>query len=336
MGLKTTLLLIVFALFTGCSEQSQAKPELAFDFKSATHNIIPLGPNGAWDAAGVYNPYVVKYEGIFYLFYLGNTEVGNPQSASMGFATSQDGYNFEKFSGNPIFDDNGTVGFFTLLVEDDGWTMLFRNSETLNLMRATASGPKGPWVLDEAPIWEPDPTSWRNASWGLGLFKVGEQYRLYFQGNARYQGEPRTPNPGLGLATSNDTKNWVFYDDPNTGDRFKGSDPLIFEGEKGSWHELGVSGGNPIHTEEAWEWFYFGYGQYLTEENYFHIGYATSDDGTHWQTYEDNPVAKVEEELWPLMTTMKIDDTYYIYYDHEFGRGGISLMTGKISKLVSK
>lgn len=67
---------------------------------------------GAWDEAGVADPYVIEYDGLYYMYYLG---MNNVAIQRLGVAVSEDGIHWIKSVANPIldvgakdtFDENG-------------------------------------------------------------------------------------------------------------------------------------------------------------------------------------------------------------------------------------
>jgi predicted GH43/DUF377 family glycosyl hydrolase len=74
--------------------------------------VLPVGPYGSWDERGVADPYVIRAEGSYYMFYLG---MDRAQRQRLGVATSSDGVTWYKLRANPIlelgeygaFDANG-------------------------------------------------------------------------------------------------------------------------------------------------------------------------------------------------------------------------------------
>lgn len=74
--------------------------------------VLSTGPYESWDEAGVADPYVVRIEPYFYLYYTG-MDRGSRQR--IGVARSSDGVHWEKLRSNPIlepgesgsFDENG-------------------------------------------------------------------------------------------------------------------------------------------------------------------------------------------------------------------------------------
>jgi predicted GH43/DUF377 family glycosyl hydrolase len=84
------------------------KPEIGFEGQP----VLPAGPYGSWDECGAADPYVVRIEPYFYLYYTGKDR-GSRQR--IGVARSTDGVDWEKLRSNPVlepgepgsFDENG-------------------------------------------------------------------------------------------------------------------------------------------------------------------------------------------------------------------------------------
>jgi predicted GH43/DUF377 family glycosyl hydrolase len=74
--------------------------------------VLDPGPYASWDEYAVADPYVVRIEPYFYLFYLGQDRARRQR---LGVARSTDGVRWQKFRANPIlelgdpgaFDENG-------------------------------------------------------------------------------------------------------------------------------------------------------------------------------------------------------------------------------------
>ena len=74
--------------------------------------VLDYGPYGSWDERAVADPYVVRIEPWFYMFYLGQDRARRQR---LGVARSRDGVGWEKLRSNPIlelgepgaFDENG-------------------------------------------------------------------------------------------------------------------------------------------------------------------------------------------------------------------------------------
>ncbi len=74
--------------------------------------VLEAGPRGSWDERGVADPYVIRVEQSYYMFYLG---MDRARRQRIGLAMSADGVSWYKLRANPIlelgeydaFDDNG-------------------------------------------------------------------------------------------------------------------------------------------------------------------------------------------------------------------------------------
>ncbi|MCK5666823.1 MAG: hypothetical protein KAI17_25215, partial [Thiotrichaceae bacterium] len=98
------------------------------------HGVVLTGGGpGSWDVRfdGAISPSAsIKKNGIYYLYYIGadgnRSTDGGPRHRAMGVATSTDGINFTKFSGNPILTylphNNEEEGLFSAAVtlDDNG------------------------------------------------------------------------------------------------------------------------------------------------------------------------------------------------------------------------
>jgi predicted GH43/DUF377 family glycosyl hydrolase len=70
--------------------------------------VLEPGPYGSWDEYGVADPYVVRIEPYFYLFYLGQDRARRQR---LGVARSTDGVRWEKLRANPVLELGDAGGF---------------------------------------------------------------------------------------------------------------------------------------------------------------------------------------------------------------------------------
>jgi hypothetical protein len=85
---------------------------LARDWRKERAPVLETGPRGAWDERGVADPYVIRIEPYFYMYYLGQDRARRQR---LGVARSRDGIGWEKLRTNPMlelgdegaFDENG-------------------------------------------------------------------------------------------------------------------------------------------------------------------------------------------------------------------------------------
>jgi predicted GH43/DUF377 family glycosyl hydrolase len=63
--------------------------------------VLPRGPWGSWDEISVADPYVVRIEPYFYMYYLGQDRARRQR---IGLARSLDGVRWEKLRANPVLE----------------------------------------------------------------------------------------------------------------------------------------------------------------------------------------------------------------------------------------
>ena len=69
---------------------------------------VDFGPRSSWDERGVADPFVIRLEGTFYLYYLGQDRARRQR---LGLARSNDGVRWEKLRANPVLEP-GPEGSF--------------------------------------------------------------------------------------------------------------------------------------------------------------------------------------------------------------------------------
>lgn len=92
--------------------------------RSTGNPVLPFGPAGAWDNAHVGSSSVVITGSTWVMYYAGNP---NGSTQSIGRATSSDGYNWTKYTGNPVirpepspYWDDVHVGTPDFLIDPSG------------------------------------------------------------------------------------------------------------------------------------------------------------------------------------------------------------------------
>lgn len=342
--IRYTALFTLLSLFlmTNIIAQDNTMPTSDFEIYNNNEAVIPLGNTGEWDSVQVWGPQIIEHDGLYYMFYSGNSQSGL-MNTSIGYATSEDGYTWEKAQANPIYQYfyQGEYQSYPIpvtlgrvLVDNDGtWIMYYTfpnlawGLPTGEIYRATADNPDGPWVQEETPVLiGGEAGSWHYHIGPQNIFKVGDEYRLYYTGftGRNQRDEEAWSNPQVGVATSTDGINFTAMDEP-----------ILSTATDNDWESYGLTA-TVRQNDTGWELFYIGHPRPIytfpnPQNSFLQIGYATSEDGLTWTRYDD-PITSTEETAWPLIGTTVIDDTYFIYYDHDWGTGGISLMTGTISQ----
>jgi hypothetical protein len=189
---------------------------------------------------------------------------------SIGFATSTDGYTFQKSIKNPVLFPDGddfaafSVGAPVIIRQDSIWVMFFNAIEAARwgpgafVGRAVAWDITGPWIKDELPVL----TTGTMGEWDAGYISpcivvrlTDGSLRMYYYGGIDFSTNVMN---FIGTAISTDGITWIKYNDPATHDfPFKESDPVLLTGEQNEW--------DGIHVHEAFIcMFPEGYWMYYT------------------------------------------------------------------------
>jgi subtilisin family serine protease len=287
----------------------------------AGNPVLEPGPGDAWDSQVVSAPSVVFVDGTYYLFYLGS---GPGNIGAVGYATSSDGVNFEKYVGNPILAGDGSgfdadyVGFPAVLVEEGTWIIYYLGQASggqMRIGRATAPAPSGPWTRNYNPVLAPGSFWEWDGGWIFpnSVIQTDEGYVLYYTG-----GGIAPVRSKIGRATSPNGIVWTKYDDPGTpGSPYAESDPVLWPGLPDAWDYRYAFRSSVRQTAGGWEMFYGGYGSLFLSSA---IGYASSPDGIHWTKDTRNPILQPKDE--PLAaaylqnpSSVQAGSTDWLYYD---------------------
>ncbi|GAB4574804.1 MAG: hypothetical protein Kow0077_23160 [Anaerolineae bacterium] len=282
--------------------------------------VLARGEPGAWDSGFVIPGEVIYADGRFHMFYTGGTSYTNEPWA-IGYASSEDGIHWVRYIGNPIiercrspFDCGLSLG--AVLREEEQWVAYLNPHRRAGILpgrqvlRATASAPTGPWIVDRTPVLEGARGSWDHYLIADDVIRTADGYRLYFTGWDRYL------HPAVGLATSEDGITFTKYRDPDAVTFARCTPILETTGETSPWDAGGVQTVSVWHTEDRWDLFYYGTPNGDPASTlHAGIGYAFSTDGIHWNRYCENPVVTLEGEQAPWRpVALAVDDTMYLYY----------------------
>lgn len=302
---------------------------------------LALEPGGGWDKNQVFQPDVFYQDGVFHMFYIGSsTPIGD---TSIGYATSSDGLHFRPHESNPVLRGNSeypSLAAPEVLFDGGQWVMYVNGADTgvpigEDILRATAPDPAGPWTLSTEPVIEGGGLRpWDRKMQPATVQLDDEGYSMYYFA---------TGSPGfqMGLAHSTDGISWTRYNDPATADRYEESDPVLTVGSADEWDSYTAATLEVVYnaTLERWEMFYTGASsdpftvtrQSILTKKPAHIGFAYSEDGVQWTKISDNPAITILENCWPLLGSVIVEETYYVYYDQNCGFEGIAVLRGTIS-----
>ena len=235
--------------------------------------VLSPGPAGSWDSSGISGATVIDDNGTYLAWYSGKNDSGN---YAVGLATSGNGINWTKFSGNPVLTtgqtgawDSGNVAAKEVLFEAGEWRMYYNgwgNSEPARIGLATS--PDGiNWTKHPSnPLLEPGPPgAWDESHiWANCICRDVDDWYLWYTGQPGYQ---------IGLATSNDGILWAKSP----------TNPLLLT--QGTWDADGLGNARVLIDDGLYHIWYKGLLGDIER-----IGYAVSQDGINWIPWPTNPV----------------------------------------------
>ncbi len=218
-----------------------------------------LIPTQEWEGTMVRDPSVLYQSDQYNMWYWNDT-------TSIGYATSPDGVNWTKYSGNPVF----TNALRPSVVYKSGTYYLFyaKPDETA-ISLATSKNPQGPFtdqglVLSATQTWESGmirgPSVWFDLRAGFQLW--------YSAGSISPAGVPWTEPAAIGYATSQDGITWTKY----------AKNPIMQGLNDGSWLSEAIETLRVYKLDNIYYGFYHA-ADYLGISR---IGLTTSSDGITW------------------------------------------------------
>ena len=280
-------------------------PGFVFLGKGPGIPILAHDPSPAIDNLYINPGAVVFHDGEFHILF--NSFTNWPGVVEIGYATSEDGVEWQMIQDEPVFTTDqvpfgeGKADVSSVLVMDDGtWVIYFHTIEAGEIGRATADSPLGPWTVDPEPILTPG----SEGTWdelGLAwpsLVRDGDWFRMYY-------GVKLPAGHAIGLATSPDGINWTKYNDPETTDaQYAASDPVLVP--EGEWEYHSVDRPRVVNSPDGWVMIYQA--GIRVEER----GLAASNNGITWERYSKNPI--FTKEAFPIPNA-KSWDTNLLYHD---------------------
>ena len=271
--MKSYILVFGLIIHVSCGESSKSSnehsnpapfPSELVNFQAITENPIYTGSTkGSWDEQIRERGFILKESDGYHMWYTGYRD---SDKFSLGYATSKDGINWERFAGNPIFDNAWTEDM--MVIKHNNTYHMF--AEGLNdVAHRLTSKNKIDWVdhgsldirqvngspLSEGPYGTP--TVWfENDIW-----------YLYYERN----------DLGIWLATSTDMGVWTNIQD----------EPVIKMGpEKYDKYGLAV---NQIIKHKGWYYAYY-HGTAFEDWSEWSTNVAVSKNLIDWKKYKGNPI----------------------------------------------
>jgi predicted GH43/DUF377 family glycosyl hydrolase len=121
---------------------SLARSPDARTWRKEPASVLDVGPVGSWDERAVADPYVIRIEPYFYMYYLGQDRAVRQR---IGVARSGDGVHWEKLRANPVMEmeeEEAGIGEAAVWQSDGFYWMLytvrdFAENRYLRLARST-------------------------------------------------------------------------------------------------------------------------------------------------------------------------------------------------------
>jgi predicted GH43/DUF377 family glycosyl hydrolase len=232
--------------------------------------ILFPGKYNEWDGHKVYDPAVIYDNGIFHMWYTGYKDWW-----SIGYAFSEDGFNWIKYQGNPVITSYSFSSGHPCIIKKDNLFSIYYSGNIYGDSKRIYMG-----ISEDGIHWDVNynipaldlglPGQWDdNNIHNAFVIDDGIEYKMYYagEGNGYYQ---------IGIATSGDGENWERYD----------FNPILTPGYYNEWDDFSINNPCVYFDGEIYHMWYNG-------ENYSAVsgvGYAISSDGYNWEKYSGNPV----------------------------------------------
>ncbi|MFH0758177.1 MAG: T9SS type A sorting domain-containing protein [Bacteroidota bacterium] len=245
--------------------------------------VMVPGSAGEWDEGLIAPGSVLYHEGSYHMWYWGG-DIGNV-NLRIGHATSLDGITWSKDINNPVLEPgpDGTwegtaVADPTVIFNDSIFHMWYEGTPTKSLSEGMqighATSPDGiHWTKDtNNPVLEMGTSGKWDDQWVSQpeVIYNGSEYHMW------YGGDNRTfEKMSIGHATSMDGTTWTK----------DARNPVLISEASGDWDYPRVNFPKVIFDGTSFKMFYSG-GDFAK----WQIGCATSEDGSTWTKYVNNPL----------------------------------------------
>ncbi len=235
-------------------------------------NILLRGVAGSWDSGSVIEPWVIHQGTGYKMWYTGEVldSNGDPVKNEIGYATSPDGIQWTKYSGNPVLTlgsrgswDESFVSRPIVISSGLSYTMYYiGENQTENFQIGMATSSDGIHWTKSGPIQYPDSdTGWDSTDNDIDLGSIQRLPNIYLMAysGAIDEGSPHQ----IGLASSNDGINWTPYL----------NNPVIINGTRGDW-DASLFDANIVKVGDNYYVYYSGSNLLSGDDEEYTIGLA--------------------------------------------------------------
>ncbi len=264
-------------------------------WKKEDRNPVFIKGNKALDDGIILGHSVIKTTSTYKMWYSGGH--GIESLNGIGYATSTDGINWTRYSGDPVFLgkpgswDESNVAIPVILQDGAVLRMWYLSGDPNGDKIGYATSVDGiNWNRYPSPVFQSKAMGWyRDGIFPGTVIKENGIFKMWFSGSiGSLRQSTLTTENSIGYATSPDGIHWAVYDNPATTNApYHFSDPVVKHGIPGEWDVTSALAPSVIKTEAGYEMWYAGE-NFSTGEQ--HLGYAFSKDGIAWTKYDKNPV----------------------------------------------
>lgn len=273
-----TCLILFGYLLSGCTKREVSRGDNnivdsllysmeILDFSADDKNPVFKGTGGdTWDQKIRERGYILHEDGQYHMWYTGFRDEPDTEM-HLGYATSEDGIEWRRFEGNPIFDSGWVEDMMVVKSDDSTYYMFAEGKDDIAHMLTstdrihwTEQGSLDIRYVNGEPLTKGaygTPTVWK---------EDGVWYLFYERGDL-----------GIWLATSTDLKVWTNKQD----------EPVIQIGPE-TYDKYGVAVNQIIKHKGK----YYAYYHATAFEDWreWSMCVAISDDLVHWTKYKNNPI----------------------------------------------
>jgi len=244
--------------------------------------VVTTGQSGAWDAVAAQGPTVIWNPdlGLYQMWYDGRT--AGQSVVAIGYATSQDGEVWTKYTGNPVIPADARWPCVLYEPEDSAapYKIWFNVGRGVEIAHATSMDgihwTSFQTVLERGPLGSYDDSNVAAPC----VAKANSGYWMYYDAGTSAIPSPEQWGHYLAVATSPDGVTWTKRQ------------TVLERGAAGSWDADRVFNATVIQSNGLFEMWYVGAGKDASGASTRNIGYASSSDGVHWTKSAQNPVVQ--------------------------------------------